>query len=246
MPTTIVPQRPNLLADEDLLPDPRQKRSLAKRDRLKGAGLSLFGEKGYEGTSIDEIARRSNLAMGTFYQHFRSKRQLLLVLMDDLLEALSRLQLRPKTMSDIRAGLREMLACAFSADLHYLGAYRAWREAALSDPDLARKQSEIHAWTTTRVMTVFKLMQQLPGARPRVDIAALARVMDSFFWSLLAQAVQMPKVELSQWIDSATHLIYHALFTDPAKEDEVRPARERGSSVRRSKTSSSHTNRFQA
>jgi len=31
----------------------------------------------------------------------------------------------------------------------------------------------------------------------------------------LAQAVRLPKLELNQWIDSATHLIYHALFTDP-------------------------------
>jgi hypothetical protein len=42
--------------------------------------------------------------------------------------------------------------------------------------------------------------------------------MDTFFWSLLAQAVQLPKTELSRQIDSATHLIYHALFMDPPKE----------------------------
>jgi hypothetical protein len=98
-----------------------------------------------------------------------------------------------------------------------LGAYRAWQEAALSDPDLARKQEQIHGWTTTRVMTVFQLLQQLPGARQGVDVPGLARVMDSFFWSLLAQAGRFSKVELDQRIDSATHLIYHALFTDPAR-----------------------------
>jgi hypothetical protein len=41
--------------------------------------------------------------------------------------------------------------------------------------------------------------------------------MDSFFWNLLAQAVRLPKVELDQSIDAATHLIYHALFTDPPR-----------------------------
>ena len=39
--------RPNLLADEDLPPWPRQKRSLEKRARLKAAGLALFGEKAF-------------------------------------------------------------------------------------------------------------------------------------------------------------------------------------------------------
>jgi AcrR family transcriptional regulator len=206
--------RPNLLAGENLLPEPQQKRSLAKRDRLKLAALALFGEKGYESTSVEEIAKRANLAMGSFYQHYRSKRQLLLALMDELLDHLSRLELRPGGGGDIRAGLRELLSRAFSTDLRYLGAYRAWQEAALSDLELAQKQQEIHVWTTARVMAVFNFLQQLPGARTGVDIAALARVMDTFFWSLLAQALRLSKPELDQWIDAATHLIYHALFLD--------------------------------
>jgi len=185
---------------------------------VKTAGLALFGEKGYEGTSIDEIARRAKLAVGGFYQHFRSKRQLLLALMDELLEKLSQLDLRPKAAPDVRAGLRELLSRAFSHDLRYLCAYRAWQEAALSDPDLVQKQEAIHAWTTTRIMTLFLLLQQLPGARQGVDIPGLARVMDSFFWSLLAQAARLPKAGLNRWIDSATHLIYHAMFTDPPRK----------------------------
>ncbi len=215
---TFLSRRPNLLAGEDLPPEPRQKRSLDKRARLKAAGLVLFGEKGYENTSIDGIARRAKLAVGGFYQHYRSKRQLLLALMNELLEKLSQLDLRPGAVTDVRAGIRQLLSRAFSRDLRYLGAYRAWQEASLSDPDLARKQQQIHAWTTTRVMTVFQLLQQLPGARTGVDVPGLARVIDSFFWSLLAQAAQFSKIELNQRIDAATHLIYHALFTDTIKK----------------------------
>ena len=123
---------------------------------------------------------------------------------------------------DDEMGIRELLSRAFSNDLRYLGAYRAWQEAVLSDPDLAQKQEEIHAWTTARVTTLFQLLQQLPGARPGVDITGLARVMDSFFWSLLSQAVRFSKVQLNQRIDSATHLIYHAMFTDPPQKGRTK------------------------
>jgi AcrR family transcriptional regulator len=219
-----VSTRPNLLTGEDLLPEPCQKRSLDKRARLKAAGLLLFGEKGYENTSIGEIARRAKLAVGSFYQHFRSKRQLLLALMDELLEKLSQLDFQPRGSTDVRAVVHELLARAFSHDLQYLGAYRAWQEAVLSDPDLARKQQEIHAWTTARVTGVFQRLQRLPGARPGVDIPGLARVMDSFFWSLLAQAVRMTAVELNRYIDSSTHIIYHAMFIDPpGKAQRLKP-----------------------
>jgi AcrR family transcriptional regulator len=213
-----VRKRPNLLAEEDLPPAPLQKRSLHKRARLKAAGLALFGEKGYEATSINDIAGHAKLAVGGFYQHFRSKRQMLLALMDELLEHLSQIDLRPNTFANLQAGLRELLSAAFSRDLKYLGAYRAWQEATLSDPDLARKEAQIHAWTTARVSGVFQALHQLPGARPDVDVQALARVMDGFFWSLLARAVKMRPAELDQWIDTSAHLIFHALFLDdPSK-----------------------------
>lgn len=191
-----------------------QKRSREKRDRLKGAALALFGEKGYERTSIEEIAQRANLAVGGFYQHFRSKRQLLLVLMDDLLERLSELQLRPQPSTDVRGRLRSFLSRAFSTDVKFLGAYRAWKEAIGSDPELARKQERIQAWTTGRLTMAFTAFQKFPGARRGVDIAGLARAMDSFFWNLLGQAAGLSEVELNRWIDAATHLIYHALFVD--------------------------------
>lgn len=206
--------RPNLLAGEDLPPAPHQKRSLEKRTRLKTAALAAFREKGYEGTSIEEIARRAELATGGFYLHFRSKRQLLLTLMDELLDGMSKLDLRPESAKNVREALHSLLSNAFSKDLEYLGAYRAWREAALTDADLAHKQDQIHQWTRSRVRAVFTMLQRSPNARHDVDIDSLAMVMDSFFWNLMAQAATLRPTELKPWIDSATHLVYHALIAD--------------------------------
>ncbi|HEY2461089.1 MAG TPA: helix-turn-helix domain-containing protein [Candidatus Acidoferrum sp.] len=210
-------KRPNLLAGENVPSAPRQKRSWDKRIRLMAAGIALFGEKGYAGTSIDEIAQRARLAVGSFYQHFRSKRQLLLALMDELLQKLSALKFEAKELTDARVGMRELLRQAFSHDLRYVGAYRAWQEAAFADRNLARKQKAIHEWTTSRVMTVFQVLQRLPGARRGVDVRAVARVMDAFFWSLLAEAESFSESELKERIEAAADLIYHALFRDSAE-----------------------------
>jgi len=138
--------------------------------------------------------------------------------MDDLLEKLTEVNLQPGAGGDARSSLRDLLAAAFSRDLHYLGAYRAWQEAMLSDPDLAEKQAAIQAWTTGRLTALFQFLQRQPGARADVDAEALARVMDHFFWNLLARAASMPKAELSEWLDISVHLIYHALFVDVAKK----------------------------
>jgi hypothetical protein len=110
----------------------------------------------------------------------------------------------------------------FSADLLYLGAYRAWREAVLSDAELVPKEERIQAWTSGRIATVFQSLQRLPGARASADLTSLARVMNSFFWNLLGQAAYLRRSELNRWIDSATHLIYHALFSDSGRETDLR------------------------
>jgi AcrR family transcriptional regulator len=209
--------RPRLLAAAEVPAHPRQRRSLEKRGRLKEAALRRFGERGYENTSVEEIARQAHLAVGGFYQHFKSKRHLLIALMDELVEHLSRLELRPAAAGDPRAVIHTLIAAAFDRDLRYLGAYRAWEEAVLSDPELARKHRALHTWTTGRVTAVFTALQRLPGARMEVDVAPLARAMDTFFWSLLARAVRMSRQELSESVDAATDLIYHALFVDQAR-----------------------------
>lgn len=213
---------PNLLAGEDLPAEPQQQRSADKRARLKAAGLSLFGRKGYEATSVDEITGQAKLAVGSFYQHFRSKRQLLLVLMADLLERLSELDISPAPSMPPRTGLREMLSNAFATDLSFLGAYRAWEEAVLSDQDLARKNRMIRDWTTSRVEEMLVNLMRHPEARSDLDITGLARVLDTFFWSILAQAVFMPRIELEQLIDSTTHLIFHAVFRDYPQKGKKR------------------------
>src|SRR5436305_12349290 len=78
--------RPDLLAGQHLPPLPQQERSRRKRDALLQSALTLFAERGYEQTSIEHIAHRAEVAVGGFYQHFASKRQILLVLMDQLLQ----------------------------------------------------------------------------------------------------------------------------------------------------------------
>ena len=219
---TILTKRPDLLAGERLPRPPLQKRSMENRVRLKAAALHLFGERGYEGTSIGAIAARAKLATGGFYLHYRSKRQLLLVLMDELLEGLSRIDLNPASKSDVtetvpqnpRVALRAILARAFSEDLAYLGACRAWQEAVLSDRDLAQQETQIHAWTTARTGKLFEALQKLPGARRHVEVKGLANTMDSLFWSLLGRASAISRAQLKSQVDAAAHLIYHAIFAD--------------------------------
>ncbi|ATW24808.1 TetR/AcrR family transcriptional regulator [Candidatus Formimonas warabiya] len=54
------------------------------KDRIKQEALILFVHKGYEGTSVAEIAKQANIRASTIYAHFESKEQLFLSLFDDV------------------------------------------------------------------------------------------------------------------------------------------------------------------
>ena len=48
------------------------------RSRLVDAAMSLFGEHGYSGTTVDEIAKAAGVSASTFFRHFKTKEESIL------------------------------------------------------------------------------------------------------------------------------------------------------------------------
>ena len=63
---------------------PAQARARRSRLRVIEAATELFAEKGYEGTSINEVARRAEVSVGLACRYFPSKEHLALALYDRL------------------------------------------------------------------------------------------------------------------------------------------------------------------
>jgi AcrR family transcriptional regulator len=59
-----------------------------RRQQLIGIARSLFAERGYEGTSIEEIALRANVSKPVVYEHFGGKEGLYAVVVDREMSAL--------------------------------------------------------------------------------------------------------------------------------------------------------------
>ncbi len=45
--------------------------------RLQEAALEIYGERGFEQTTVAEIAQRAGLTERTFFRHFADKREVL-------------------------------------------------------------------------------------------------------------------------------------------------------------------------
>lgn len=55
----------------------RERNKQRVRERLYLAAVELFVEKGYDQTSIDEIAERADVARGTFFNYFQRKEDII-------------------------------------------------------------------------------------------------------------------------------------------------------------------------
>lgn len=71
--TSTEPVRP----DEALDTNRRERKKRETHDALEAAALRLFAEKGYDETTVEEIAEEADVAVRTFFRYFQSKQHVL-------------------------------------------------------------------------------------------------------------------------------------------------------------------------
>jgi hypothetical protein len=138
--------------------------------------------------------------------------------MNEFLQQLSSVDLRPQGAGKIHDGLYEFLRAAFRVDVQYFGVVRAWQEAVLADAGLAKMQQEIEGWTGARVLGVFQMLQRHPNARRDRDLPTFARMMDRHFWSLLARGSRMSPRGFDREIKVSANVIHDYLFCNHANK----------------------------
>ena len=65
---------------------PKQERSIDKKNRIIEAGYELFCEVGYYGTNTAEIAKRAGVSTGIVYGYFQDKRDILISVLSIYIE----------------------------------------------------------------------------------------------------------------------------------------------------------------
>jgi AcrR family transcriptional regulator len=96
------------------------------RARIQAVALELFTERGYEGTSLREIAERLGVTKAALYYHFKSKEEIVSSFVEDGMKRvqaiLEWLREQPRTPETHREFLRR-----YSAELHESNHFRTMR-----------------------------------------------------------------------------------------------------------------------
>ncbi len=178
------PPRARVAADRE---KPRTRMSAAqRRETIELAATEVFAERGYQGASIDEIARRSGVSAPIVYDHFDSKQDLYKCLLERHfaeLRGVWRTNLPGKEPQEQR------IARAFDAWFHYVQTHPfAWRmlfRETTGDPAIGAIHAQVAAASRAAIAPMV-------FGEPGAENIALAAPDDAFemVWEVLRGVLQ--------------------------------------------------------
>jgi AcrR family transcriptional regulator len=201
--------------------DRRQRRSAETRERLFRAALTLFAQKGFGETTVEDITNAADVGKGTFFNYFPSK--------DHLLVAFTDMQL-----AKLQGAVENMRQChePMPAFLHALSlrmteeparapdVVRALLQANLSSSSVRSMMREKHARAEALLTQLVEVGQERGEFRRDLSALELARVFrQTTFGTLLLWSVY-GDASLPERIDTALNV----LWTGLAPREPVTPA----------------------
>jgi AcrR family transcriptional regulator len=186
-----------------------KKRPEASRRQLMAAAIDCFARLGYQGTSIDRIARDAGVTKGAVYYHFRDKEELLFEAVKDRIGGFEKQVLEEVSVSgrgDALTKLRQVVdACFFHATVsnHRRFIITLMIEALDTNPRLSTEFRNILRRMRAFLTEVVRRGQQRGGLRADVDPHAAAAAISGGIIGAEVQHYQDPEeIDLRRALDT--------------------------------------------
>ena len=164
----------------------RERKRRETLHRITNAGIRLFIEKGYEATTLDEIAAAAGIARRTFFYYFKSKDEILLSLQsgvgDMLAEALKDAAPDRRPLQAIRDAVIAVCARIPAADMIAIdrlmrssAAVQARKQASYVQQEQALFAALRDRWPDPRRETGLRLVAMLAIGAMRLSFDAFNR-----------------------------------------------------------------------
>ncbi|MFZ5445540.1 MAG: TetR/AcrR family transcriptional regulator [Myxococcota bacterium] len=181
------------------------------RAELLEAAELVFGERGFEHTSISEITRRAGVALGTFYVYFPHKQAIFVELVDELgrrlREALhTAVEGQTSRLEKERAGFRAFFEFAGK----HRNLYRIVRQAEFVDEAAYHRYYRGLALAYSRGLT--RAMEVKDIGRYDAEVLAYALMGIADFIGMRFVVWDDPK-ELERVTDEVIHFVQHGLLS---------------------------------
>ncbi len=183
-------------------PDRRQRRSAEIRERLFHAALTLFAEKGFAETTVEDITNAADVGKGTFFNYFPSKDHILLAFGEMQLGKLQEaINIARRTNEPMPQFLRALGARMTQEPTRNPAIIRALLQAYLSTTPVREAmidlQNRVHA-LHTQMIQLGQERGEIRSDLPAADIAYVFRQTifgTLLIWSLYGDATLHSRIE---------------------------------------------------
>ena len=158
--------------------------ALDRRSQLLLAATDVFTEKGYNNSSMDDIARAANVSKPILYQHFSSKRDLYLGLLDQSVDLwVTDITAAIESQTDNYERLRAALTLYFDRHDEADRGYRMLFEADVTqDPDVRARVEDVTSQVSRVVGTEIVKQTSMSVGEANIIAAGLSGMAHSAAW----------------------------------------------------------------
>jgi AcrR family transcriptional regulator len=175
-----------------------------RRALIVEAAGRLFGERGYEGATLDEVAAAAGVTKPILYRHFDSKRALYLVLLARHREDLSSFESAIPHEGPLEVRMRAVLEVWFAyVEAHSYAWKMLFRDAG-GGPEVQAFRMEVHAEARAVLVELIRSLSEVEI--PRVELEPLAELMSMGMASLVLWWLDNPGTSRSAIIDAMTRV----------------------------------------
>jgi AcrR family transcriptional regulator len=106
------------------------------RAQLIEAATEIFAEQGFQNTAVAQIAERAGVSLGTFYQYFRNRDEVLAAMVNHQLDWIRTTQGPGWRVGDGIDGLERVLRIYIQAYTRAIDMSRVWESVSQTEPDM--------------------------------------------------------------------------------------------------------------
>ncbi len=157
----------------------RARQKADKNRRILEAATGLFREVGYDAARIEDIAERAAVSVGTFYNYYQSKGDMLLATVamevEEVIEAGRSIVCDPPR--DVLSAVSRLIDQYYDHSLVYLSK-EMWRTAmaiSIQQPEtpFSRRYTDLDRALCAQVSTLVRNLQARGAVREEIDTAAV-------------------------------------------------------------------------
>jgi AcrR family transcriptional regulator len=197
-------------------PTTKRSSAMSTMHRLLDAFERLLTRNNFSTISASAIAEEAGIAHGTFYRHFKSKRELLLAAMNraaERNESYAQLTASEESLETERVRLKNWMRKKLLSVSEFPALWLTWSSLAQSDPEIARLREELRDRKRAILSAYLSQLHNL-GYSPVTDADAASRTIYALILGVLQNASSRG-VLAPQIVEFSCSMVNGVVFGDP-------------------------------